>query len=284
MFSCDRDDVDENPVIVDDQTRNSGLVARYLVDGDNLTLVQNGPASVGFFNETRQNEFWSFFTELIPSNARTVMKELELFADEEDGTAAYVAPLSDNDLSMWEMGHNLDFVWDRVGNMDQGETAYTSIHEVAHLLTLDNRQIQVTNGACDNFFTGEGCSNSDSYINAFFSQFWTDIYGENQSIGQDDFDGLFAFYERYRDRFVSEYAATNPGEDIAESFTLFVLTETVSGSSISSQKVSFFYDYPELVQLRTEIRNNIDFQIDLSAISTARSQRFGSQRDHRSVN
>lgn len=60
VFSCERDDVDENPIIVDDQTRNSGLVARYLVDGDNLTLVQNGPASVGFFNETRQNEFWSF--------------------------------------------------------------------------------------------------------------------------------------------------------------------------------------------------------------------------------
>ena len=103
FVGCDNEDGDETPIDQTDQARNSGLVARYEVNGNSISLIQNGPASTGFFNESRQNEFWNFFTNLIPLKARTVMKELELFADPEDGTAAYVAAINENDLSIWEM-------------------------------------------------------------------------------------------------------------------------------------------------------------------------------------
>ncbi len=119
-----------------------------------FSLISSGPAAKGFYNQTRQNEFWSFFTNLIPADTRQVMKELELFADPEDGTAAYVAPINQNDLSIWEMGHNLDFVWDRSNQFVPGESAYTSIHEIAHLLTLDNNQVRAGNGGCNSFHTG----------------------------------------------------------------------------------------------------------------------------------
>lgn len=279
FFSCESEDGedDEYPNDQANQTRNSGLVARYTVNGNDLSLIQNGPAASGFFNQSRQNEFWNFFTNLIPADARTVMKELELFADPEDGTAAYVAPISDNDLSIWEMGHNLDFVWDQNNEFVQGESAYTSIHEVAHLLTLDNSQVNVSAGNCGTFHTGEGCSTSTSYINEFFNQFWGDIYAENQQIGQDDFDGFFDFYRKYSDQFVSEYAATNPGEDIAESFATYVMGDSPSGNSISAQKIRFFDGFSELVSLKQRIQANINFEVNLGSIRGVRSQRFTAQ-------
>lgn len=275
FVSCDDEDgEDEYPNDQADQTRNSGLVARYAVSGNDIALIQSGPGAEGFYNQTRQNEFWNFFTNLIPTDARSVMKEVEFFADTEDGTAAYVSPLNDNDLSLWEMGHNLDFIWDDKNQFVPGESAYTSIHEVAHLLTLDNNQVNVGNSGCSSFHTGEGCSNTDSYINQFYNQFWADIYGELQSIDQQDFGALFAFYNKYQDRFVTEYAATNPGEDIAESFATYVLADVPSEQDIVNQKMSFFEGFPELVNLKARIKGNINFTISLPGIRGERSKRF----------
>ncbi|MBO3698447.1 hypothetical protein [Roseivirga sp. E12] len=275
IVSCDREDEDdEYPNDQADQTKSSGLVARYSVSGNTLSLIESGPAASGFYNQTRQNEFWNFFTNLIPSDARQVMKELELFADPDDGTAAYVSPINDNDLSLWIMGHNLDFIWDDNNQFVPGESAYTSIHEIAHLLTLDNNQVNVGNSGCSSFHTGEGCSNTDSYINQFYNQFWADIYGELQSIDQQDFGALFAFYNKYQDRFVTEYAATNPGEDIAESFATYVLADAPSEKDIVNRKMSFFDGFPELVNLKARIKGNINFTISLPGIRGERSKRF----------
>lgn len=52
---------------------------------------------------------------------------------------------------------------------------------------------------------------------------------------------------------MTDYAATNPGEDIAESWTAFILQPKPTGSTIADQKTLFFYDYPELVRLRGQI-------------------------------
>lgn len=282
IYSCDKQDSsDETPVDNNDQTRRRGLVAKYSVSGNNLSLIQSGPASKGFFNETRQKEFWNFFTGVIPAEARTVMTELELFADPEDGTAAFVSPINQNNLSIWQMGHNLDFVWDQNNQFVKGESAYTSVHEVGHLLTLNHTQIDVNGNDCGTFHTGEGCSNSGSYINQFYDRFWRDIYQENQQIGQDDFDGLAAFYNKYRDRFVSEYAATNPGEDIAESFATYVMGDAPTGNSVSAQKVRFFDNFQELVSLKQKIKANINFDVNLGNIRGQRSQRFMSQKSKR---
>jgi hypothetical protein len=56
---------------------------------------------------------------------------------------------------------------------------------------------------------------------------------------------------------VSEYAATSPAEDIAEAWAFFLLSPKPELDSISSEKILFFYEYPELVALRTQILTNI---------------------------
>ncbi|HKJ37827.1 MAG TPA: hypothetical protein VJ972_03565, partial [Anaerolineales bacterium] len=71
------------------------------------------------------------------------------------------------------------------------------------------------------------------------------------------YEMLDDFYYKYEDQFISSYAATTLEEDIAESWSFFVLAPKPQPSSIANEKVLFFYDYPELVQLREEILNNL---------------------------
>jgi hypothetical protein len=64
-------------------------------------------------------------------------------------------------------------------------------------------------------------------------------------------------YTKYSDQFVTDYAATNPHEDIAESWTEFIMRPRPTGTSIADDKVQFFYEFPELVQLRSEIMHRV---------------------------
>ncbi|MGZ0712721.1 hypothetical protein ACWPKO_30715 (plasmid) [Coraliomargarita sp. W4R53] len=61
--------------------------------------------------------------------------------------------------------------------------------------------------------------------------------------------------DRYTaDSFVTEYAAKNPDEDIAEVFAEWMLLSGVAtGDQIVDQKLRFFDDYPELVSFRDEV-------------------------------
>jgi len=54
------------------------------------------------------------------------------------------------------------------------------------------------------------------------------------------------------EKFVSEYAATNPGEDIAKSLTYFIL-----GQKKEHKKVKFFETYNMAVRLRSTIQSRI---------------------------
>ena len=68
---------------------------------------------------------------------------------------------------------------------------------------------------------------------------------------------LDSFYNTYQDQFLTDYAHTNPAEDIAESFTFFILSARPELDSIASEKNLFFYEYPELIELRMQILKNI---------------------------
>ena len=104
--------------------------------------------------------------------------------------------------------------------------------------------------------------NDNSYLNKSFQEFWVNIYPSFKWYYEfDDYEKFEAhnwgFYQVYKKQFVTSYAATNPDEDFAESFTVFVLTEKPTKSTIADQKILFFYDYPELVEIRDFMRNNL---------------------------
>ena len=164
---------------------------------------------------------------------------------------------NDNSLGNWTYGLDISHAYPGGVFNGDGVFAYTTVHEFGHILTLNQDQFEehVTNAsACSNYFT-QACANSNSYINIFFDRFWADIYDEFQAIG-DDYDAQDAFYTKYHNRFVTYYAASNPDEDIAESFSAFILESRPSGSSIADRKVQMFYEFPELVMLRNHVQAN----------------------------
>ena len=157
---------------------------------------------------------------------------------------------------------------------DMQELTFTLIHEFGHLLTLNSDQVIVNEKVfnnheysdiyfeaeenCDTYFTGEGCAKPSSYFYLFVDEFWGDVYdewNEIQGIDGDDeyYEALDNFYYAREDEFVTDYAVTNPGEDIAETWAFFVTQPKPAGNTIAEKKVLFFYRFPELVTLRSEI-------------------------------
>lgn len=217
-----------------------------------------------------QAQAWEIFTTLIPSQDRWMVAKYITFTDGESNTLAAVDQTPD-DLTQWIVEIDIADLEDKPAFI------FTMIHEYAHLLTLNDQQASVdeeiyqdpTNlelieskaAACQNYFTGAGCSYPDSYINAFYNRFWVDINDEWQTIDvmqyEDDltpyYNALLNFYLTHQDQFVDDYATTHPAEDIAESFTYFVFSPKPTGNSIVEQKILFFYEYPELIELREQI-------------------------------
>ena len=221
----------------------------------------------------RHQEIWDATRYLLPNDVmQKNVGRYYVFTDGPDNGLAYVEPLSDNP-EKWQYGIDIvdaDF---------SGDFVHTLVHEFAHIVTLEKNQVPPDPSrpsddaemeepspvelSCQTFYTGEGCTNPDSYMSQFYQQFWSDIYdefmaGANAAESQEEHDQFVAeFYEKYQDRFVSEYAATNPGEDIADTFAHFVLAEKPDGDTVAEQKVLFFYQFEPLVNMRTHIRGQL---------------------------
>ena len=218
-----------------------------------------------------QQSLWDYFAALIPFEYRGSLTEFSVMTDGPDNVLAAVAQTY-GDPNLWSLEVDI------ADSQDFYYLSYTLVHEFAHLLTLGPDQVppseavfndpenndiyQSEVSACSNFFPGEGCANSDSYINQYYDQFWVDIYDEWNEINLEEDDDVYYqhlddFYYQYQDQFVTDYAVTHPAEDIAESFSFFVFSEMPDGDTIAEQKILFFYNYPELVALRTNILNNL---------------------------
>ena len=126
---------------------------------------------------------------------------------------------------------------------ERRELRHTIIHEFAHILTVNANQIDMRlerGDTCPTFELDEGCSEDNSYLFAFYEAFY-----EN---GNNDGD----------EAFVTDYASENIVEDMAESFTFFVLRDRPEGETIAQEKIIFFYNYDELVDMRADIRGNFE--------------------------
>lgn len=235
--------------------------AEYAVD-EALTLTLLGVVDDTAVDTAEYEAIWAIIRDLLPPDVLVEeVRAYQVFTDGPDETLAYVEPLHD-DPDHWMMAIDMADVQLVNGTLSD-DVVHTIVHEFAHILTLENDQVPPDTGAaCPTFFTGEGCARASSYINQFYAAFWDDIFDELLDIEniEDQFayeDALYEFYEQYDDRFVTDYAATNPGEDIAESFTFFVLNDMPNGGTMADDKVRFFYDYPRMVAIRDHIRSQL---------------------------
>jgi hypothetical protein len=200
---------------------------------------------------------WHTFTSLIPAKDRSFVTEFAVLSDGSNNILAGVSPTYNN-LKEWTLKVDV------VNAANHYGLIYSLLHEFGHLLTLNASQVspddEQAKSSCPQYFTGEGCSYFNSYMNEFFNRYWSSFYAERQGTrGQQETqpDLSYDFYLTHADQFLTSYAATNPEEDIAESWTFFILSPKPEPTSIASQKIIFFYEYPELVALRQEIRNRL---------------------------
>jgi hypothetical protein len=209
--------------------------ASFAVTGDAL---DPGPASDG--DVAAAGAIWDRFTSLIPADQRRMVVRFELMPAAYDG--AYVYP-SDDDPTTWVLG-----VSEGLG----ADLDFVLIHEFGHLLTLQAREVPPGGDevGCPTYFTGEGCALKGSTFAAFVARFWPVALRDEA----EDWQAAEVIYDREPDSFVSDYAATNPGEDLAETFAVFVTTDRPTGSTIADEKIRFLWDDDDMVDLRAEIR------------------------------
>ncbi len=255
----------------EDLLDNEYVLVTYAIDGNEINSPEYENVSSDLIDEqddeALQESVWDFYAAMIPEDWRNFISHYVVMTDGLGGTLAAVEQ-NPNDPYTWML--NVDIA----DTEDLRELTFTLIHEYGHLLTLNQEEVDVDEYVfnnpddedayyeaadnCDTYFTGEGCAYSDSYFYLFYDEFWSDIYAEWDEIQYiEDEDEYYAaldeFYFARENEFVTDYAVTNPGEDIAESWAFFVTQAKPAGNTIAEKKVLFFYQFPELVTLRTEI-------------------------------
>lgn len=258
-----------------EEEEETTYIVTYRVSGDEISdpYFEDVPADLQDEQDdtAAHQALWDYFATLIPLQYRPTLAEFSIMTDGTDNVLAAVAQTYD-DPNRW--GLEVDIA----DTSDYYYLSFTLVHEYAHLMTLapdqvtpslaifnnpDDNDIYLDElSACSNFFPGEGCSTTDSYINAFYNEFWIGIYDEWNEINLEEDEDLYyekldEFYLKYEDQFLTDYSVTHPAEDIAEAFAFFVFAEKPAGDSIAEDKILFFYNYPELVQLRSEILSSL---------------------------
>lgn len=84
----------------------------------------------------------------------------------------------------------------------------------------------------------------------FAFQFYHDIYSTERYYNYD-------LFSKYPGEFVCEAAARSITDDMAHSFSKFVVGEKPTGDSVIERKIRFFYDFPALVSMRDELRRQM---------------------------
>lgn len=209
------------------------VLASYAVEGDEISLV------AGEANDWHA-EAWDRWVELVPASYRWRVGRFEVTEGDYDGQ---VEPVSDS-LRVWTL---------RIAELDASLLDVALVHELGHIISLEPGQLEpATNGSveqnCTTYFAGEGCARDGSLVARFVDGFWDDDmlastpperYGEHPSW------------------FVSRYATTNPGEDIAETFVHFVYGLEPEGGTIADAKLALLWEFPELVDLRAALRRGL---------------------------
>nr|AIF02382.1 hypothetical protein [uncultured marine thaumarchaeote KM3_156_B03]AIF04804.1 hypothetical protein [uncultured marine thaumarchaeote KM3_176_H06] len=246
-----------------------------------------------FQDEDLHKQLFDMYVSITPKQLLDEVAYLDIATDDYGGKEAAAVGRGDweDDLryKYWLSIDPLDMA-PSAGPIDEMYHKATMIHENAHILSLGSSQsdndnpffstgiadlyvepytelrkiIQEKESACaPNYYDdASGCMKDNSYMNKFFQEFWIDIYPSFKWFYEfDDYDKFLdhndLFYKKYKTQFVTDYAQTNPSEDFAESFTAFVLKEKPTKSIITDQKILFFYDFPELVEMRDFIRSNL---------------------------
>lgn len=188
---------------------------------------------------------------VFPRRMRERVVTIEFSAENFSEGSAAVNPI-DTDKVQWNMwvNTNSEAMNDEKGQME------TVAHELKHYLTLNSTQESNNPALCGNLMGMlENCPKESSIYFDFIQKFWKPIYNDKIWPNGD----YNSYYDRHPDDFVTPYAVTNSGEDIAESFAEFIFQNKPSDLSLEkNKKIAYFWNFSEFEILRKEIRENLN--------------------------
>lgn len=247
----DWDDWDDSEDWYDYDYQEDQLAVFHVKDGKLIVLS----GDISAVDLAAYTKIWDRIKTIVPDHMENLIVKFDLTTDGVDGGMAYVVN-EDDGLREWTISIDPKDAFNEDGSFHK-ELDHTIIHEFAHILTLNHAQMENVqgNGTYEN---EEGDLAVASYLNLFYQKFWKPIIMEHtKMVERNPEEGSYDFYDKYQNQFVSDYAATNPEEDIAETFTHFVLHGKPEGKTISDQKIQFMYQFEELVKMRAAIRTNL---------------------------
>lgn len=220
------------------------VLAQYRISEGDIALSPDVPVRPGGAWDLEDfHDLWAAMTAMLPPGAYDDFTRFTVFTDGTDNVLAYVIP-ADRRGDKWEIA---------VDPADAGDGEWfteTVLHEYCHYLTLNDEEVLYDEKPSVHVYCEPGItSRPGSYLDDFYQAFWTG-YLDDLLACSDSWN----FFLRHEDDFVTSYAATDPSEDIAESFTYFVVWEAPEGDAVWEQKLNFFYRYPELAEFRIQVR------------------------------
>jgi hypothetical protein len=236
VYWCDEDTTEANTTDqADEPETTTTTLGVYKINGNEVDTSGASPATA-----KAATTAWKRFAKLIPQERRTMISTFSLIDKSEtefDGQVEEVDPKNHR----WEL------------RLKPGKDAddFVMVHEFGHLLTLSPQQLDanVSKKKCPPYGFWEGCPRPGSFTERFVQQFWTaDLVrqAEQNNVKLD---------KRNPGWFVRDYSATNPGEDLADTFAEFVANRNQpTGNRIVDQKINMFYADPDMVWLRDQIR------------------------------
>ncbi len=209
-------------------------------------------------SEARTEAVKNLLSNLIPADKLKRIQRVEEFSDGKEETLAYVE-MTDNSGKNWKLAYDPADVNLSDKKANKRDILRTLVHEYAHIESLNDTQIDhgIYKPESGNIVLDEGTAKEKSYINQFANKFWTKKMLKKQIEDPSQGEG-YELYDNNPEDFVSVYASTNVAEDFAESFTAFILRDKMTDGSIASKKIEFFYDFPELLELRNHMRKTIN--------------------------
>ncbi len=191
---------------------------------------------------------WNKVKSIVPLKYLKMISKFEINTDGFGEISAYVDQRADK---TWLMSVDPKDVLDEKGKFNQ-EGITTIVHEMAHIISLNQNQMTKNTQDKSLYSTDEGILKKAAYLNQYYHKFWKALLKDNQQTKAEE------LYQKYPEYFVSEYAASNPEEDFSESFASFVIETKPTDDSVKSQKILFFYQYPKFTKMRQDIRRQLN--------------------------
>lgn len=188
---------------------------------------------------------------ILPNEETSRIKEYEIATD---GTYESMAYTLGKDNKDFLISMDLRDTLDENGELLE-DAKWTIVHESGHIISLNDTQFAKGFFDRSNYTVEEGTFSKSSYMHAFYNRFWKDMMDEFHECEEND--TLDQFYENHKDCFITDYAASNPLEDFAESYAEFVINDKHTKDTMLDQKIAFFYEYNEFVERRNTIRKQL---------------------------